>query len=408
MNNQDDTLVGHEVYTQELFLANIKKLAESQELGLSIDTCVISVPSDLDDSAMTNLPVVKSAKKAGFEYVFLVKECIALILGHDLCTAYTGNCNEQSPKVALTVNIGQNYTEYALVKINQGSLKVIDAKRIEMGGESLTRKIFDHVKKRFMTTSKLDSDIFGKNSERRLLEVCEEAKKNLFNSGSANVLCESLCVGMDCNIPISIGRIDDCNEELYKMLTNEVHAFISKNNINVNDVSYLILAGGSMKMQKIQSLYKKNFPNSTVYVGNYPEESVVNGCCAYASKITSLSRKKALSLIRGTTCEAKLLNSAINLFLENGSCLELFPINTTIPSFAKVNLNLSKNQDTIHVAIGEKSPIIETVLATNIDDLSNNSSPLQLLVVIENESLIKINLLHNDSIINSQEIAVSL
>lgn len=385
------------------FLGDVRDIAMRQ-LDAPVSECVISVPSggSPDEIQM----IVKAAKEAGFSHVHPLRECVAIALGHNMCENDAEDDDYYDRMLVCTINVGYYSSEYSIMDIHQGCIKVLASERCPIGGERMTGKLYEEVKTRFCAVNGIKTSDLNMRAQKKLFHACEVSKKSLLVKGSGPVLCESLYDGNDCNIPMSVQKIEACCSDVFKESAANITKFLSNNSITLESITHVIFAGGGMRMQKLQSICKSIFPASTeIIVSPEPEKSVMQGCRLCGHKLSIAPHASSKIKVIGTSIEICALKSPLSILLKHGKTLEIFPERTIIPAFRKIALTLNKDQKTIHVILGNKTPLAEVVLNTSA--VSSGNANAHLLIVFESKSLITIGVVSNDTTVDSVDIDLS-
>lgn len=344
-NGEVIILIDGKEYTPEqisaFVLQKIKADAE-KFLGEKVSQAVITVPAYFDDSQRN---ATKSAGEiAGLKVERIINEPTAASLAYGE--------NEKKDEKIVVLDVGGGTTDCTVMEISDdGLFEVLSTSGdTQLGGADwdnvIANMLIEHLK------SKEGIDVSTQPmSLQRIKDAAENAKKELSSMETVNVnipfitMKNNLPVNLDYNLTRS--AFEEATKGLFDRCKVALNQAIKDANIKNNDISEIILVGGSTRMSKIKSLVKEVCGKEPKAVVN-PDESVAQGAAIQGG------------IVKGDVSDILLLDVtplSLGVEIEGGLVNVLIPRNTTIPA-KKSNIYTTAvdNQPavTVHITQGER------------------------------------------------------
>ena len=131
----------------------------------------------------------------------------------------------------------------------------------------------------------------------RLKRACEAAKIKLSTAESTSIILEEYKPNININLHITRKEFEKDCSELFKKFEKIIKDFIKEYKINKNDISEVILIGGSTMIPKIQTIIKNIFSKSDIKTDLNPNEAVAKGAAILGGILSNLSYLNKINLL---------------------------------------------------------------------------------------------------------------
>ncbi|KAE9007347.1 hypothetical protein PR003_g16666 [Phytophthora rubi] len=160
------------------------------------------------------------------------------------------------------VDMGHTSTSVAVVKLTPtGETLLATEADVELGAETLDRRLFEHFQKEVQTKHQLTVSLHSKEGK-RLFQACEKLKKLLSTIGEASVIVENLAPEKDINISITRSVFEElCAAErarITEMLQKALES--AKESVPSADIASVEIVGGGTRIPCVQEAIIAAFP----------------------------------------------------------------------------------------------------------------------------------------------------
>ena len=303
---------------QEISAMILQKLKADAEayLGQTVTEAVITVPAYFTDSQRQ---ATKDAGKiAGLDVKRIINEPTAAALAYGL--------DKESDQKIMVYDLGGGTFDVSVLEIGDGVIEVLaTAGNNRLGGDDfdacITQYLVDEFKKE--TGVDLSSD---KVAMQRLREAAEKAKIELSGVTTSNINLPYITADATgpkhLDVTLTRAKFNELTHHLVEKTTGPVRQALSDAGLTGDQISKVLLVGGSSRIPAVQEAVKK-LTGKEGFKGINPDECVAVGAAIQGG-------------VLGGDVEGILLLDVTPLSLGietlGGVCTKLIERNTTIPT----------------------------------------------------------------------------
>ncbi|EAY09650.1 dnaK protein [Trichomonas vaginalis G3] len=236
---------------------------------------VITIPASFDE--IQREKTIFAAKEiAGFKNVALLDEPSAAAL------EYAQNLPPNSEEKVLIFDFGGGTLDISIVEISRNKCKVLKTKgNPHFGGQDIDKILVDKFKADFEKKNRVTIDPYTLQGQRALLSLkmeCEQLKKNLSQKLRCEIKHPKLFNGYDLEGTLSRKQFEICIGNILTESLNMVIETIKEVNLTRDNISQIILVGGSSQIPAVADNLKNYFKISPIN-SIQPLEAVAKGAC---------------------------------------------------------------------------------------------------------------------------------
>ena len=328
---------------EEISALILRKMILTAEdfLGEDITEAVVTVPAYFNDSQRK--ATKKAGELAGVKVLRIINEPTAAALAYGLRSG-------KSERVAV-FDFGGGTFDISILEIDDDVFEVKSTNGdTHLGGDNIDQLVYDHLVERIRETTGLDPTL-NVESRQRILDAAEKAKCEL--STLPETLVSLPFIVSDAQGPrhfnsaLTRAEFEALIAPVLERLGPPCRRALLDARLNPDDLSTVLLVGGSTRIPAVRALTEKIFgrpPSHTVH----PDEAVAQGAAIQSGVLT------------GALQEVLLLDItplSLGVELQGGIFSPLIPRNSTIPTSAmKTFTTVRDNQSNvrIHVLQGER------------------------------------------------------
>ncbi len=305
---------------QEVSAMILQKLKADAEgyLGEKVTEAVITVPAYFNDAQRQ---ATKDAGKiAGLEVKRIINEPTAAALAYGL-----DNENEQK---IMVYDLGGGTFDVSIIEIGDGVIEVLSTNGdTRLGGDDFDQKLTDYMLQEFKNTEGVDLSN-DKMALQRFKEAAEKAKKELSSATTTNINLPFITATADgpkhFDMNLTRAKFDELTSDLVERTVIPVQNALKDAGLTINDISKVLLVGGSTRIPAVQDKVKKltgKEPNKSLN----PDECVALGASIQGGKLAGDAGAGDILLLDVTPL-------SLSIETMGGIATRLIERNTTIPT----------------------------------------------------------------------------
>ena len=281
---------------------------------------VLTVPANFNYFQINATRI--GAKMAGLNVIRLIKEPTSAVITY---LYYTKNIEN---KKIIVFDFGGGTLDISIAKTYKNSIEIIYTEGDNnLGGVNFDDRLVEFCAKNFREKTGLDV-YCNLKSLTKLKLACENAKKDLSYMEETLIDIDNLMNGNDFNIFINRVDFENLCEDLFEKAINILKNALENSHLNKEDISEIILIGGSSKIPKIRNEINKilNLKTKLILEQNYNiEEFVAKGATIQHAIIKRLKNFDINFFV------SDIYPKSIGVMINENKILRLIPQHSPIP-----------------------------------------------------------------------------
>lgn len=328
-----------------MVLGKMKDIAEGY-LGKTVTYAVVTAPAYFND-------VQRQATKdagtiAGLNVLHVLNEPIAAAIAYGLDNMGEGD----QERLIIVYDLGGSTFDVSLLSVEDGIFEVwANAGDAYLGGEDFDHRVMDYFIKQYNNINNVDVTKDLQAVEKLKREV-EKAKRTLSSQMSTRFEIKAFYKGRDFSETLTRAKFEELNIDLFKKTLKPVEQVLKDAKVKKSEVDHIVLAGGSTRIPKVQSLVEGFFGRKKVSSGINPDEAIAFG----ATILSDVANRPHVSCTLPIFMDVNPLTLGIET--TGGVMTKFIPRNFVIPfSKSRIFSTTADNQSTILIQVfeGERS-----------------------------------------------------
>lgn len=230
-------------------LIHLKREIETQ-VGEKVTQVVVTVPAYFNDAQRRETKV--AAEAAGFQVLRLLPEPTAAAIAYGL--------DKEKDQTILVFDLGGGTFDVSILEVrgNQFTVKAVDGNS-NLGGDDFDQALVNHLND--CIEEQYSRSLRGnKQAQQKLREAAEEAKITLSSVKRTDIAISGLAPGIDLDLEgFSRAKYEALIQPYLEEMIAKTKATIQQADLSLDDISRIVLVGGSCKTPLVAQTVKEHF-----------------------------------------------------------------------------------------------------------------------------------------------------
>ena len=330
-----------------MILKNLKENAENYLKGEKITSAVITVPAYFNDSQRTCTK--QAAEIAGLKVKRIINEPTAAVLAYGL-----NKTEECEDKKIIVFDLGGGTLDVTLLNLDvekcdendfEKTIEVIGVNGdTHLGGQDFDQRILNKCKEKFYQD--YNHELNNQKALVRLKRICENAKIQLSSKNECEIFVPKILLNKDLKLNLTRKDFEDMCKDLFDKCIQCIDKTIedAKNKdrkFKKEDISDIILIGGSTRIPKIKEMLAAYFNKAEIHHTIDPDEAVAIGATIQSAILDRVKEKKIEKINLLDVCPLSLGTN-----VKGGKMDVIIKKNSKIPIKKKAKYSTAKDYQT--------------------------------------------------------------
>ena len=232
----------------------------------------------------------RAGEIAGLNVIDIINEPTAAAISYGVTAA-------DANKVVMVYDLGGGTFDVTIIKIEQGSIRVIcTGGDHHLGGKLWDDRLVSYLADQWCSANDSEEDITADAETAYDLKFNAERAKKLLSSKEKTPVSVSH-QGERARVELTREKFNELTADLLEntiMLTKQTLAEAEKKGVSFSDITDILLVGGSSKMPQVQNRVREEFSGPEIKMFD-PDESVAKGAAIYA--VNTDNMKKLIEIV---------------------------------------------------------------------------------------------------------------
>ena len=387
-----DGIIKKEYYPEQISALILKKLITDSENYLMkklkkhivIKNAVITVPAYFNQKQRE--ATIQAAKMIKLDVKRMINEPTAASLAYG-CEQIEGN-----NKLITVLDFGGGTLDLTLLNFIKNKNGVYCDIKFSYGDTHFGGEDFDYILMKKCLES-VGQNEFDKKLQCniRLKRACEFAKIKLSTCESTNIILEEYSKDKNINFKVTKEIFEEYCEPIFEKFEKLLNKFLESCGYKYQDISEVILIGGTTLMPKVESIIKNVFKESQIKKKLNPNEAVARGAAIQAAMLSNLSPVKNMSLLDVTNLSfgVKMIGHRMSKIIKRST-----PIPEEIPEIYKTVAD-DQTQALIEIFEGEDDSTVNNLCLGkftiyNLPKMKKGEAKIKVCIKIDNDSILNV------------------
>ncbi|KPL59240.1 Hsp70 family protein [Rossellomorea vietnamensis] len=251
------------------------RVEASKYIGEEVKDAVITIPAYFTDEQRE--ATRKAGQLAGLNVLRLLSEPTAAAIAYGL--------DKERNQTIMVYDLGGGTFDVSILRVENNHFRVVAVDGDSMlGGDDFDDAIAEYLMSKMKVSGKVRKSSVGSTSVQQLKEAVEELKKELSESDYADIIIPDI-FGSHLDEEIDIQTFNSLTEPLLKRTIDKMQEVLKEAGLTKNDISRVILVGGSTRMRAVQEMVAKQIKQP--FIADNIDEIVAQGAAIMAANLSA-------------------------------------------------------------------------------------------------------------------------
>ncbi|UGB30506.1 Hsp70 family protein [Metabacillus sp. B2-18] len=251
------------------------RVEASKYIGEEVKDAVITIPAYFTDEQRE--ATRKAGEMAGLNVLRLLSEPTAAAIAYGL--------DKERNQTIMVYDLGGGTFDVSILKVENNNFRVVAVDGDSMlGGDDFDEAITEYLMKKLNVSGSVKNSNNGSTAIQQLKEAVEELKKELSESDFADITIPDI-FGTHLDEEVDIHTFNQLTQSLLDRTIDKIQEVLKAAGLTKNDISRVILVGGSTRMRAVQEVVAKQIKQP--YIADNIDEIVAQGAAIMAANLSA-------------------------------------------------------------------------------------------------------------------------